>query len=571
MTAITVPPSMPIEVAGGKRKKTPTMGPVRANLEAFGVAILGAVLLKWFCLEAFQIPTSSMQPTLMGSSEAGIYDRLLVDKLLPALREPQRWDVTVFGYPLQQNQNYVKRLVGLPGEKLLIAGGNLYKVEEQDGKRTITPLRKPARIQEHLWKEVFPARQLVRGETQAIAARFLYASPGDRWTEADGAFTADLPGPSRPAWLAFDDEADGGFIDLVWDGYPLATAQKIRELAGSFGNEIVPDARIEARFTPDDSIEEVQFQVDVLRPGHDRLCFLLVVKGGKARLEVHGKDDSKAVLASNEKVCELPPGRATRLAFAHLDDMLYAWREGEQILELDTSAFDCREGCELPLPEPGNVGGVPQYNENQRVRPQLMIKGAGKLRVDGLRICRDLHYTTRGFDKARERLQKTGYIEVPAGHYFMMGDNTQQSVDSRGWTAIEFGVTADGTVIPPDEVGKTPGAYLLRGNKRVVPPSSAVDRDETPVVIEKQDKLAMIDEFGDVHALTARVSSAFLNLQPNSIPRADFAIERIGATSGTGDWLPPEAWVPFVPREHIRGRALVIFWRWPFPRLSPIK
>jgi hypothetical protein len=342
----------------------------------------------------------------------------------------------------------------------------------------------------------------------------------------------------------------------------VATAQKIREQAISLGNEIVPDARIEATFTPDDSIEELQFQVDVLRPGHDRLCFALVVKGGKARLEVRGKDDSKAALASNEKVCELPPGRATRLAFAHLDDMLYAWREGEQILELDTSAFDCREGCELDSP---------QVRDNQRVKPQLMCKGAGKLRVDGLRICRDLHYTTRGFDKARERLQKTGYIEVPAGHYFMMGDNTQQSVDSRGWTAIVFGVTADGAVIPPDEVGKTPGARLLRGNKRVVPPSSPVDRDETPVVIQGRDKLAMIDEFGDVHALTARVSAAFRNLQQGSGARADFAIERIGASSGTGDWLPPEEWVPFVPREHIRGRALVIFWRWPFPRLSPIK
>ena len=103
--------------AAGKRKKLVTMGPVRTNLEAFGVAILGAVLLKWFCLEAFQIPTSSMQPTLMGSSEASVYDRLLVDKLTPAIREPKRFDVTVFGYPLQKNQNYVKRLVGLPGEK----------------------------------------------------------------------------------------------------------------------------------------------------------------------------------------------------------------------------------------------------------------------------------------------------------------------------------------------------------------------------------------------------------------------------------------------------------------------
>ena len=42
---------------GGKEKKQPGLGPVRYNLEAFGVAILGAVLLKWFCLEAFAIPT----------------------------------------------------------------------------------------------------------------------------------------------------------------------------------------------------------------------------------------------------------------------------------------------------------------------------------------------------------------------------------------------------------------------------------------------------------------------------------------------------------------------------------
>ena len=71
----------------GKQKKTPAVGPIRYNLEAFGVAILGAVLLKWFCIEAFAIPTSSMQPTLMGSFEAGIYDRLLVNKLDPVVRE----------------------------------------------------------------------------------------------------------------------------------------------------------------------------------------------------------------------------------------------------------------------------------------------------------------------------------------------------------------------------------------------------------------------------------------------------------------------------------------------------
>ena len=97
------------------------------------------------------------------------------------------------------------------------------------------------------------------------------------------------------------------------------------------------------------------------------------------------------------------------------------------------------------------------------------------------------------------------------------------------------------------------------------------DRDETPVIIASKDKLAMIDEFGDTHALTARVAKPYLQLNANSNEKAAFSIEKTGATDGRSDWTPPEEWVPFVPREHIRGRALLIFWRWPFPRFSPIK
>lgn len=545
----------------GKKKKLVTMGPVRTNLEAFGVAILGAVLLKWFCLEAFQIPTSSMQPTLMGSSEASVYDRLLVDKLTPAIREPQRYDVTVFGYPLQKNQNYVKRLVGLPGEKMFIGGGNLYLVDDKDGKRTYQPLRKPARIQEQLWKEVYPARKEVRGDVKALGAT-LFATPGDAWKESDGTFTVDLQGPSRPAWLAFDDSAAGGFIDLVWDGYPTSTAAAIRERAGSLGNEIVPDARLEATLTPTGTVDELQMQVDVLRTGRDRLNFALVVKAGKGTLEVRGKDDANPLLKSEPFVCELAPGRATQLGFAHLDDMLYAWRDGDLVMQLDTAAFAIRDGVELDSP---------QAKDGQRVKPQMQIKGKGKLAVEGLRICRDLHYTTRGFDKLRDALAKDGCITIPAGHYFMMGDNTQQSIDSRGWTALTLGVTADGTVIPTTEVEKTPGARILRGNKRTVPPTMPPDRDETPVIVTTRDKLAMIDEFGDTHALSARVSKSYLQLNANSSEKAVFSIEKPQATDGRSDWTPPEEWVPFVPREHIRGRALLIFWRWPFPRFSPIK
>ena len=535
-----------------KTKLKPRIGPIRYNLEAFGVAILGAVLLKWFCLEAFQIPTSSMQPTLMGSSEAGIYDRLLVDKLTPALREPQRWDVTVFGYPLQQNQNYVKRLVGLPGETLYIGGGNLYRVMLDGQKRTYEPLRKPERIQQDLWKEVYPARQLLH-EGQKGLGGMLYGTPTAAWTEGAelGSFTVALePVAGRVYKLQFRDNVDGGFVDRVWDGYPTSTAQAIREKAGMRECEIVPDARIAASVRPEKTVEELALEVEVRRPGQPMTTYALVVQSGKAKLTA--QRGAEAAIESPSFVFELPPGVATEVAFAHLDDELIAWRDGEVAQRFDVSSHDCREGCEIQ-------GGGTGATGDHAAAPQLRLRGSGKVQIEGLRIDRDLHYTKRGFAYAQD------LIAIPEGKFFMMGDNTLQSIDSRGWTSIDIGRLADGTVVHPDEAKKreAEGARVLRGNKRPMPASMQRDRDETPIVIRSKDALAMIDEFGEIHALKGRAQ-----VDEKS---GEFTIEPPTTGDGQKSWQPPEDWHGFVKREHIRGRALVIFYRWPFPRLSPIR
>lgn len=535
----------------GRKKRQPTVGPVRYNLEAFGVAILGAVLLKWFCLEAFAIPTASMQPTLMGSSEAGIYDRLLVDKLSPLVREPQRWDVTVFSYPLQKNQNYVKRLVGMPGEHLYIGGGNLHTVEDGEGGRTFTVLRKPDDIQDGLWKEVYPTRQLVRGEPNALT--FFYASPSPRWRAGDepGSFAVELEGGRTGYRLAFKDEIDGGFTNRVWDGYPVDIARAIRSSDGarSLPLEMVPDARIEATVTPEQTIDELVLEVVVRRPGQPTLTFALVVEGGRGRLLVRRNDEIVAQ-GSDTFVCEFEPGVATRVGFAHVDDQLIAYRDGAEDKRFDVSGFAIREGCELPSGP----------TEDHGVVPQLRLSGQGKVHIEGLRIWRDLHYTSQQFPDAR------GVIEIPKGHYFMMGDNTLQSIDSRGWTALTVGVLPDGTVIPPDQVDQHPGARELRGNQRIFPPDQPPDRDETPVLVDG-DRMVMIDEFGEIHALHAQAQVA--GGGPGKGPY--LSIQAPGGQNGRTDWKPPTQWVPFVPREHIRGRALLIFWRWPLPRLMPIR
>jgi signal peptidase I len=512
------------------------MGPVRVNLEAFGVAILAAVLLKWFCIEAFQIPTSSMQPTLMGSTEAGVFDRILVNKILPLFREPQRWDITVFKYPLQKNQNYVKRIGGMPGDRLLIGGGNLYLVTDADGRRTMRAAIKPDDLQEHMWKNVFPGRALARSETKWLDGT-LGCSPARSFREEGEAIAVDVDNTAR---VYFRDEVDGGMVDRVWDGYPAAVARAIREKSPPQPQEIVPDVRIAAAVTADATVTEVAFEVEVRRPNCDTWIYALAIKGGKGQLQVR-KD--KAVLGQSEPFdLALAADTATAIAFAHVDDELIAWRDGEVLQRFDSSAWACRDGCALPWD-----GRTLQTPANQRVTAQVTLQGKGKVRLDELRFDRDQHYT---------RLGAPEIIEVPDGHYYMLGDNTLQSVDARGWTAITIGVDANDNVVPPE----TPGARRVRGNKRPMRLDDHPDRDETPIAIPSERALVMIDEYGEILRLNAMPGPGWG--PSTSGTRVSFV--PLDAQDGSSEWVAPDttntAGISFVPRADIQGRATLIFY-----------
>ncbi len=116
---------------------------VSAAFEAFRSIALVLILflaVRAFVVEAFKIPTSSMEGTLLAG------DFLLVNKavygaevpgtgiLLPALAEPERGEVIVFHPPHDPTKHYVKRLVGMPGDTIEMRSKELYvngaKVEE---------------------------------------------------------------------------------------------------------------------------------------------------------------------------------------------------------------------------------------------------------------------------------------------------------------------------------------------------------------------------------------------------------------------------------------------------------
>jgi signal peptidase I len=99
----------------------------------FWISVALFLVLRTFIVEAFKIPSGSMERTLL------IGDFLLVNKLaygaeipfthkrLPALGEPQREDVIVFEAPEDLSKTYVKRLVGLPGDTLEMKNGVLHR------------------------------------------------------------------------------------------------------------------------------------------------------------------------------------------------------------------------------------------------------------------------------------------------------------------------------------------------------------------------------------------------------------------------------------------------------------
>jgi signal peptidase I len=103
----------------------------REYAEAAAIAVLLALFIRTFVVQAFKIPSGSMEPTLL------VGDHILVNKfiygvkvpfarttLIP-IREPDREDVVVFIYPEDPSKDFIKRVIGLPGDTIRIQGSRL--------------------------------------------------------------------------------------------------------------------------------------------------------------------------------------------------------------------------------------------------------------------------------------------------------------------------------------------------------------------------------------------------------------------------------------------------------------
>lgn len=93
---------------------------LREVAETVLIAVLLALVVRAFLVESFEVQGHSMEPTLHDG------ERLLVNKFLYRFQDPTRGDIVVFRYPLGTERDFIKRVIGVPGDRVRIEEGRVF-------------------------------------------------------------------------------------------------------------------------------------------------------------------------------------------------------------------------------------------------------------------------------------------------------------------------------------------------------------------------------------------------------------------------------------------------------------
>ncbi len=432
----------------------PTTPPLRWLAQFAVVALTAFIVVRTFGVEPYGVPTGSMAPALWGdhrevpcprcggrvvvgdSTRPGQFDavpcpncghatslvgvgviagdRLIVDKTAYQFRDPRRWEVVVFRCPADGDKPYIKRAVGLPGERMTLKGGDVYA----DGKLV---------------------RKSLAQVRQTLVPLFEYdrAPPPDKtgkggwgprfWAQSPAGLPSLAPaGVVAPDGLHLDaaNHADG--LAVTYRHVDLDTNQEVPARDGLSYNG--PPGRRGFAALPDGGPGGVavhdfcaRFEVESgSAPGV--LACRLFDGGASARLEIPLGGAGQLTLAEDGGAGRAAtahpgarPGRPLAVEFALVDRRATVAVGGAELLTLD-------------LPEPPRPRGPVS-------RPaQWGVTTGTSATLRRLELLRDIHYLPHGA-VARE-------WTLGPGEYFVLGDNSADSHDSRAWQIA--GVDAPG-------------------------------------------------------------------------------------------------------------------------------
>ncbi|GIX04503.1 MAG: signal peptidase I [Planctomycetaceae bacterium] len=498
----------------------------RETVESIVVAFILAFLFRSFLAEAFVIPTGSMAPTLfgrhkdvrcpqcgfvyeVGASEelddegvrlvsrirqatcpncrytADVYelpafkgDRILVNKFPYEWGKIRRWDVCVFKYPEWPERNYIKRMIGLPGETIRISRGDVYA--RREGEATFEILRKEDpwkqdRLQIVVYDDRYPPRKLLQAGWPERWAGMTLTDQEDPsaiagWIETTEGVVAEpqrrsytVVAEQTPRWLRYRHYQP---TELDWEAWTQG------EAVDGPAPRLITDFyayNSSHRSPPDDVFWvgdlTISGVVEVLHLQPEAEWWLELVEGirqYRCRIDLH---TGRAELSHNNEL--LPGGEPIVLGtaqtpirgigrysftFANVDDRLCLWINRRLI------SFE-RQGTysapAIPDPQPADLTPVGLAARQATLRfSRLVLKRDiyyRAERVDNLAAYRtgdgeDLDEFTRA--QLRDALsspeeyadiynRKAGAVEfapLQAGEYFVMGDNSPRSQDSRLWS-----------------------------------------------------------------------------------------------------------------------------------------
>ena len=449
---------------------------VRETIESLIIAIALALLFKTYEAEAFIIPTGSMAPSLNGqhvdlacencgyqyhsgaSTEAEFRDiaemvvatrcpicryetplrrsghirpepdhesnkgdRILVNKYVYDFLEPQRFDVIVFKNPNNGKQNYIKRLIGLPGENILIESGDVYVMKQGDEGWDKQIARKPPRKLRHILQVVddthhigdklkkvnWPSRwqafsdqsdwsieeseghpQFQPTSDQENWLRYRHLHPFDsEWSTIE---EGDLPGRLR------DKLPTGALIGDVYgyNGSRLANG----EYAPNKGLHWVGDIGLFAEVQVENSAGEIM--LDVVEGGAHFLC-VINVQSGKATLSVDDSvvdtkvtftDESGVAVANPTAMTSLSGAGDYRIEYVNADDQIHLWINN-QYVEFDASTYT-RKGIPIPTYSKNDPGDAEPLG--------IGCDKTAKIKISRLKVVRDIYYTSVKGNSQRE-------------------------------------------------------------------------------------------------------------------------------------------------------------------------
>ena len=363
-------------------------------------------------------------------------DRILVNKFAYDFAEPDRWDVVVFRYPEDAKVNYIKRLVGLPGETVSLAAGDIWTSRDDQPPRIA---RKPDRKLLAMVQCVHDAGHV---SSDLLAAGWPLAwtdwstEDGSGWVSRDGgrsfsvACEAGQSATMRyrhmvPTAAQWDTVREGGVVAAAAEPALITDFQPYNALPSR--PHWVADIALETEFESRAATGQVAF--DLVEAGEAHRCTIDLATG-EARVSIAGRDAGGQPRA-------LTPVRGAgcwTILFANVDDELTLFVDGRRM------AFDGPTGWEQPVreavrAEPRVDPVAPGDMTPSDLAPVGITATGADVIVNGMRVLRDVYYLTTVLGTRVNEFFEKERLDFPleAGQYFVLGDNSAASKDSRLW------------------------------------------------------------------------------------------------------------------------------------------